>query len=152
MAAMDSIKSKFDQYEYTIKLLTAKLEELAAENETLRSSLGAHGVLKLVYSDNNQPAGVRVKAAQAALPHETPRLIPEKAPLELTANKPADLPLAEVVRLQRARMKALEGLPPGHPKYRDWVWDEDKTKWAEQARRLESSDDGNGGNGDNTAG
>src|SRR6516165_4814447 len=49
MAAMDSIASKFREYEYTIKQLVAKLEELATENESLRSGLGAHGVLKLVY-------------------------------------------------------------------------------------------------------
>jgi hypothetical protein len=68
--------------------------------------------------------------------------------LELTAER-ARLPLAEVVRLQRARTKALEGLPLGHPKYRDWVWDDDESKWAEQVARLESSADGNSGDGDN---
>jgi hypothetical protein len=149
MAVMESIKTKFAEYEYTIKLLTAKLEELAAENESLRCGLGAHGVLKLVYSDDKQPAGVRVKAAQAALNVEKPKLMPEKAPLELTA-EPAPLPLAEVVRLQRARADALQGLPLGHPKYRDWVWDADESKWAEQVRRLESSGDGNSGNGGNS--
>ena len=60
------------------------------------------------------------------------------------------IPLAEVVRLQRARAKALEGLPPDHPKYRDWVWDDDKSKWSEQVARLtggngDGQDDGNSG-------
>jgi hypothetical protein len=105
MAAMDSIASKFREYEYTIKLLTAKLEELAAENESLRSGLGAHGVLKLVYSDNNQPAGVRVKAAQAALNVEKPRLESVPPPLELTAE--VIEPLADVVRRQRARCERM---------------------------------------------
>jgi hypothetical protein len=102
MAAMDSIASKFREYEYTIKLLTAKLEELAAENESLRSGLGAHGVLKLVYSDNNQPAGVRVKAAQAALNVEKPKLMPEKAAIDGTCEEV--VPLAELLEKQRKRM------------------------------------------------
>jgi len=85
-----------------------------------------------------------------------PRLLPEKAPLDLAA-EPASLPLAEKVRLQRARAKALEGLPPDHPKYRDWVWDADESKWAEQVRRLtggngDGQDDGNSGTGNDTSG
>lgn len=85
MAAMDSVKAKFDEYEYTIRLLTAKLEELAAENERLKSSLGAHGVLKLIYSDQNAPRSDRIKAASASLPHEVPKLMPERQALELQA-------------------------------------------------------------------
>jgi hypothetical protein len=102
MTAMDSVAAKLKEYEYLLKLQMAKIEELAAENETLRSSLGAHGVLKLVYSDNNQPAGVRVKAAQAALNVEKPRLESVPPPLDLTAEKYE--PLADIVTRQRARM------------------------------------------------
>jgi hypothetical protein len=47
MTAMDSVKAKFDEYEYIIKLLTAKAEELAAENERLRAAAGAHGQSKI---------------------------------------------------------------------------------------------------------
>jgi hypothetical protein len=108
MAAMDSIASKFAEYETTIKLLTAKLQGLADENESLRSGLGAHGVLKLVYSDNNQPAGVRVKAAQAALNVEKPRLAPVEAPLDLVAEEIE--PLQDVLARQRARADRLMAL------------------------------------------
>jgi hypothetical protein len=111
MAAMDSIASKFAEYEYTIKLLTAKLEELAAENERLTSALGgAHATLRTIYSDSNQPAGVRVKAAQAALPHETPRLNPVSQ-LELAAEEEIE-PLADVIRRQRARADRMMLEPP----------------------------------------
>jgi hypothetical protein len=110
MAAMDSIASKFREYEYTIKLLTAKLEELAAENESLRSGLGAHGVLKLVYSDDKQPAGVRVKAAQAALNVEKPSLKPQPAPLELVAEEV--IPLPQLVEERRARMIKMHAEDP----------------------------------------
>jgi len=106
MAAMDSIASKFAEYEYTIKLLTAKLEELAAENERLKANAGAHGTLKLIYSDDNQPAGLRVKAAQAALNVETPKLNPVPPPLDLVA-EPV-IPLAELIAQRRARQDRLE--------------------------------------------
>ena len=98
---MDSIAAKLAEYETLLKLQMQKIEELAAENESLRSGLGAHGVLKLVYSDDKQPAGVRVKAAQAALNVEKPSLKPQPAPLELVAEEIE--PLADVVARQRAR-------------------------------------------------
>jgi hypothetical protein len=48
--------------------------------ERLTSALGgAHATLGSIYSDNKQPAGVRVKAAQAALSRETPALKPTEA-------------------------------------------------------------------------
>jgi hypothetical protein len=143
MAVMESIKTKFAEYEYTIKLLTAKVEELAAENELLKSNLDAHQTLRQIYSNPDSAESNRIKAAQAALTVEKPRLaMTAYAGKKVTGE--VIIPLAEVVRLQRARAKALEGLPPDHPKYRDWVWDDDKSKWAEQVRRLESSGDGNG--------
>src|SRR6516165_3002228 len=94
------------EYEGVIRLLTVKVEELVAANERLSSELTAHQTLRAIYSDSSQPATVRVRAAQAALNVETPRLIPQPPPLELTAEKP--MPLAEVVRLQRARLDRME--------------------------------------------
>jgi hypothetical protein len=46
-----------------------------------------------------------LKAATAALPHEKPRLMPERAPLDLTAEESE--PLAAVVERQRARQNLL---------------------------------------------
>ena len=111
MAAMDSIASKFAEYEYTIKLLTAKLEEIAAENERLTSALGgAHATLRTIYSDSNQPAGVRVKAATAALSRESGPLKPVSQ-LELAA-EPEPMPLADLVNLQRARADRMHATDP----------------------------------------
>ena len=62
-------------------------------------------MLKEIYLDPNAPQGNRIKAAQAALPHETPRLNPVPPPLELTA-EPIE-PLADVVRRQRARVERM---------------------------------------------
>src|SRR5689334_12311520 len=88
-------------------MLTAKVEELVADNQRLTSELTAHQTLKAIYADPNQPATVRVRAAQAALNVETPRLEPQPAPLNLVAEEIE--PLAVVVERQRARMNALQG-------------------------------------------
>ena|SRR5215469_5977236 len=95
------------EYEGVIRMLTTKLEELAAENERLKSSaLTAHQALKMIYGDSSQPATVRVRAAQAALNVETPRLEPQPAPLDLVADEIE--PLAVVVERQRKRADALQ--------------------------------------------
>jgi hypothetical protein len=97
MAAMDSIASKFAEYEYTIKLLTAKLEETAAELERVRAEGGAHGALKEIYLDPDAPQGNRIKAAQAALTVEKPRLaMTAYAGKDLTGE--VIIPLADLVR------------------------------------------------------
>jgi hypothetical protein len=149
MTAMDSVAAKLKEYEYLLKLQMAKIEELAEENERLRSVAGAHDVLKEIYQNRDAPEGNRIKAAQAALTVEKPRLA-MTAYAGKNVTDEVIIPLAEVVRLQRARAKALEGLPPDHPKYRDWVWDDDKSKWSEQVARLtggngDGQDDGNSG-------
>jgi hypothetical protein len=109
MAAMDSVKAKFDEYEYLLKLMTAKIEELAAENERLRAAAGAHGVLKLIYSDNDQPTGHRIKAAGLALQHETPKLMPERQALELKAIEPKQT-LGQLCEVRMARADRMEAL------------------------------------------
>jgi hypothetical protein len=105
------VKAKFDEYEAIIRMLTARLEESVAEVDRLTSALGgAHATLRTIYSDNSQPVGMRVKAAQACLPHESPKLNPVSQ-LELNAN--ADevvVPLAELVEQRRKRQDLLE--PP----------------------------------------
>jgi hypothetical protein len=75
MTAMDSIKAKFDEYEYLLKLQTEKIEELAAENARLRATADAHSVLKEIYLNPNASESNRVKAASASLPVENPRLL-----------------------------------------------------------------------------
>ena len=92
------------EYERVIQLLTAKVEELLAANERLTSELTAHQTLRAIYSDSTQPATVRVRAAQAALNVETPRLEPQPAPLDLPYEEVE--PLAVVVERQRKRCDA----------------------------------------------
>src|SRR6516164_702960 len=92
-------QNRLAEYEDMVRLLTTKLEELAAENTRLRSSENnAHAVLREVYNDPTASPAVRVKAAGLALPHEVPRLESVPPPLDLVAKLE---PLAEVVRRQR---------------------------------------------------
>ena len=65
-------------------------------------------MLKEIYLDPDAPQGNRIKAASAALPHESPRLAPVSPPLDLVA-EPV-IPLADLVAQRRARQNALE--PP----------------------------------------
>ena len=108
MTAMDSIKAKFDEYEYLLRLQTEKLEELAAENERLVAACDAHGVLKSIYHDPNASQTNRLKAAAASLPMEKPKLMSVPAPLDLQAAE--IVPLKELVEARRARQDRLE--PP----------------------------------------
>jgi len=137
---IETAEQKLKRHEVALVACMAEITRLREENARLRSSENtAHSVLREVYNDPTASPAVRVKAAGLALPHEVPRLQPVQQ-LELRAEEPV-IPLAEVVRLQRARAKALEGLPPDDPKYREWVWN-DNESMSEQVARL------TGGNGD----
>jgi hypothetical protein len=98
------------EYEDVLRRLTAKCEELVAENARLRSSENnAHAVLREVYNDPTASPAVRVKAAGLALPHEVPRLTPEPRPLDLVYEEVE--PLSVVVERQRARANRILALP-----------------------------------------
>ena len=100
---VETPEQKLRRHEEALVACMAEITKLRAENARLRSSENnAHSVLREIYNDPDAPQGVRVKAAGLALQHETPRLTPVPPPLELV-KEPDYLPLAEVVRLQRAR-------------------------------------------------
>jgi len=82
-----------------------RIAELEAEVERLQAAGGAHSVLKNIYLDRELPESLRAKAATAALPHETPKLMPERAPLELQA-EPEKVSLFDLA--ERRRLKSLE--------------------------------------------
>src|SRR5215467_15257082 len=91
------------EYEDMVRLLTTKCEELAAENARLRSEKSdALSVCQELYSDPTAPPALRLKAAGLALQFEVPKLMPERAPLNLQA-EPV-IPLAELVAQRRAKM------------------------------------------------
>ena len=106
----ETTEEKLARFETVIGLQMQEIDRLRAENERLRTVAGAHGVLKEIYLDPDAPQGNRIKAAQAAIQHEVPRLTPQPPALELTAEP--IMPLAEVVRLQRARADRMMLEPP----------------------------------------
>jgi hypothetical protein len=129
MPIADSIKGQIAQAKYIIRQQMARIAELEAEVERLRSAAGAHDVLRSIYSDANQPTGHRLKAAGLALGHESPPLKPAEAPLDLVATEEIE-PLASVVARQRARADRMMALP-----------------LEERAALIRGCNSGNGGNG-----
>ena len=106
MTALGSIKQELDEAAAIIRMQTARIAVLEAEVERLQAAGGAHSVLKNIYLDRAQPESLRAKAATAALPHETPKLMPERAPLDLVAER-TEMSLFD---LAEARRKKQEGL------------------------------------------
>jgi len=96
-----------------IELLRAKLEETLSENDRLKALVAnlteganAHTVLQSLYRNVDLPESLRAKCAIGALPHETPRLEPQPAPLDLPCEEIE--PLAVVVERQRKRADELQ--------------------------------------------
>jgi hypothetical protein len=100
--AEETLEQKLKRHEDALSLCIAEIEKLRAENTLLRSAEGAHDVLRRIYLDEAQPSGTRVKAAQAAMNFEKPRLESVPPPMDLVPEPPSE-PLADVVSRQRAR-------------------------------------------------
>src|SRR5690348_13234998 len=106
---VETLEQKLKRHEDALVACMAEIERLRAENVRLRSSENsAHAVLREVYNDPTASPAIRVKAATAALPHETPRLESVPPPLELTAVEYE--PLSVVVERQRKRADAILAL------------------------------------------
>jgi hypothetical protein len=101
------IQSKLAEYEGIIRMLTAKLEELAVENDRLKAGVDAHARLRAIYLDPDAPRSDRIRAASASLVHEKPRLLPEKAAIDVACEEIVE-PLAVVVERQRRRADAMQ--------------------------------------------
>src|SRR5262249_40477720 len=109
----DSIKAQLEEAEHVMRRQMARIAELEAQVEDLKAA-DAHNTLKSIYADSAQPVGHRIRAAQAALQCETPRLESVPPALELVAEEYE--PLAVVVERQRARA---DRMLLEDPKYRD---------------------------------
>jgi hypothetical protein len=142
----ETLEQKLKRHEDALVACMAEITKLREENARLRSSENnAHSVLREVYNDPTASPAVRVKAAGLALSHESAPLKPVSQ-LELKAEEPV-IPLADLVRRRRARVAALEGLPPGHPRYLEWV-NRDAADFTDSA----GNSSGNGSDDNNTAG
>ena len=124
MTVANSIKAQLDEAAHVMRRQMERIAELEALVERLQSAAGAHDVLRSIYSDTNQPTGHRLKAAGLALGHESAPLKSIEPPLDLVA-EPV-IPLAELVAKRRARQAALENVPPGDPRWDEWI-DKDRS-------------------------
>jgi hypothetical protein len=89
------------EYETVIQQLMSEVQRLQSVVAKLTGTDDAHSTLRRLYLDEALPPTARVRAAQAALNVEKPRLAPVEAPLDLVA-EPYE-PLADVLARQRAR-------------------------------------------------
>jgi hypothetical protein len=101
-------EERLARYEFVIDAYVRELTALREENARLREGASAHATLQDIYRNRDLPESLRAKAAAAALVCEKPKLLPERAPLELTAESVE--PLASLLERQRARCDRLLAL------------------------------------------
>ena len=94
------IQSQLDEARFIIGQQMARIAELEAEVQNLKAGLSAHEVLQSIYR-TSASENSRIKAAQAALSHESAPLKAVEQPLDLVAEEIE--PLAQVVERQRLR-------------------------------------------------
>jgi hypothetical protein len=108
------LRNKLVESEDLIRQLVTKLQETVSENDRLRALVAnltegatAHQTLQSLYRNADLPESLRAKCAAASLPHEVPRLLPEKAAIDASCEEVIE-PLADVVARQRARADRMQ--------------------------------------------
>jgi len=114
---VETLEAKLKRHEDALVACMAEITKLREENARLRSSENNASVLREVYNDPTASPAVRVKAAGLALPHEVPRLLPERAPIDATCEE--IIPLAELVTQRRKRADELPSKADIHRTCRD---------------------------------
>jgi hypothetical protein len=107
---VETLEQKLKRHEDALAACMVEIQRLRAENTALKANATAHQTLKNIYGDDSQPVSARVRAAQAALAHESAPLKPVEAPLDLVAEEIE--PIADVVARQRARADRMMLEPP----------------------------------------
>ena len=107
---VETLEAKLKRHEDALAACMVEIQRLRAENTALKANATAHQTLKNIYGDDSQPVSARVRAAQAAMAHESAPLKPVEAPLDLVAEEVSE-PLAVVVERQRRRADAILALP-----------------------------------------
>ena len=112
------LKQYADRLEHLCRAQAAEITKLRDELARATEGAGALAVLQSLYRDPAMPQALRAKCAIGCLPHEEPRLLPERQ-LELKAEEPPE-PLADLIARQRRRAdqmmreaRDIEVLPSG---------------------------------------
>jgi hypothetical protein len=95
-------KAYAERLEVLCRAQAEEITRLRAELARATEGAGALAVLQSLYRDPAMPQSLRAKCAIGCLPHEEPRLLPERQ-LELKAEEQPE-PLSAIVEKQRARM------------------------------------------------
>jgi hypothetical protein len=104
----DDLRSYATRLEALARAQADEITRLRAELARATEGVGALATLQALYRSPDLPQSLRAKCAIGALPHEEPRLLPER---QLGLKAEEVVPLHEVVRLQRARADKLLALP-----------------------------------------
>jgi hypothetical protein len=95
------LKAYAERLEVLCRAQADEITRLRAELARATEGAGALAILQSLYRDDRLPEALRAKCAIGCLPHEEPRLLPERQ-LELKAEEPSE-PIWETVSRQRAR-------------------------------------------------
>jgi hypothetical protein len=95
------LKAYADRLEVLCRAQADEIDRLRAVVAKLTGTDDAHSTLRRLYLDETMSPNTRVRAAQAAMNFEKPRLESVPPPLDLVAEP--DEPIADVVARQRAR-------------------------------------------------
>ena len=103
----ETVEQKLARYENVIGLQMQEIDRLRAVVAKLTEGTDdAHSTLRRLYLDETQSSNTRVRAAQAALNVEKPKLQSVQPPLTLVAEEYEDL--ATLVTRQRKRCDELQ--------------------------------------------
>src|SRR6516164_8826241 len=67
----ETLEQKLKRHEDALSLCIVEIEKLRAENERLKANASAHQTLQAIYRNEAESSTTRVRAAQAALSHES---------------------------------------------------------------------------------
>jgi hypothetical protein len=104
---VETVEQKLERWAYVIDAQAKEIDRLRAQVASLTEGADAISTLRSIYRDRDLPESLRAKAAIGCLPHEVPRLLPEKAAIDLPAEE--IIPLPQLIEQRRARQKALQG-------------------------------------------
>jgi hypothetical protein len=100
---VETPEAKLKRHEDALVACMAEIERLRAENASLKANnASAHQTLRAIYADSTQPTGHRIRAAQAAIGHESAPLKAVEPAIDGTCEEIVE-PLHQLVEKQRRR-------------------------------------------------
>jgi hypothetical protein len=105
------LKAYADRLEILCRAQADEIARLRAELARATEGAGALATLQNLYRDPDLPESLRAKCAIGCLPHEEPRLLPERQ-LELKAEEAPYESLPVLVDRQRRRADEMMAQPP----------------------------------------